>query len=369
MRASGVPREELFITTKVSPYQARLLWRVECRGLAGHTRGNADCLACAACLAVPARLLGLHPTTLLCLALVQQGSEKAAAACEASLRLLGSPIELVLVHWPGAAKTDAASPVNADLRRQTWRVLERYHRQGLLRAIGCSNYEVRPLAGVLGNCCLAGWCMPPRPPHLTKTCALSPKCLPAQVRHLQELLSYAEVQPGAHVCVWPRAQGVSAATVPGDVGRRAGTRPRGHQTGRTPCRPPAHPHHPLCATAVNQVEVHPRHQQRELRAFCRQHGIAVVAYASLGCGQLLEDPTVQAVAQQEGVTPAQALLLWGLQHGCAVIPKSVHRQHIEAVAPGCLLGLRLSEGAMAALDGLEEERGAVKHCWDPSGIA
>ena len=123
--------------------------------------------------------------------------------------------------------------------------------------------------------------------------------------------------------------------------------------------------------AVNQIEVHPRCQQAALRACCAAHGIAVVAYASLGggCSELLGDPTVQAVAAAERVSPAAALLLWGLQRGCAVIPRSSRRERIQAAAPAALLQLRLSDAALAALDALEAQRGRLKACWDPAGIA
>lgn len=36
--------------------------------------------------------------------------------------------DCVLIHWPGVSKTDASSPKNAELRLQTWRVLEALHR-------------------------------------------------------------------------------------------------------------------------------------------------------------------------------------------------------------------------------------------------
>lgn len=112
-------------------------------------------------------------------------------------------------------------------------------------------------------------------------------------------------------------------------------------------------------------------QQRELRAFCSDHSIAVVAYCSLGSGALLQDPTVQAVAASTGVTPAQALLLWGLRRGCAVIPKSADPRRIADVSPARLAQLwdRLTDDHLAALDALEAEQGQCKYAWDPSGIA
>ncbi len=53
------------------------------------------------------------------------------------------------MHWPGVAKLDARSPLNAQLRRETWQVLEAYQRQGRFRAIGVSNYTVEHLRELL----------------------------------------------------------------------------------------------------------------------------------------------------------------------------------------------------------------------------
>lgn len=59
------------------------------------------------------------------------------------------------------------------------------------------------------------------------------------------------------------------------------------------------------------------------------------------------------------------LLRWGLQQGCAVIPKSVHPEYIAQYSPEELLAFELSAADMAALDGLEDGH---KYCWDASGI-
>jgi len=119
--------------------------------------------------------------------------------------------------------------------------------------------------------------------------------------------------------------------------------------------------------AVNQVEVHPRRTCRALRAACSRAGIAVVAYASLGCGQLLGQPTVTCIASELGVSPAQVLLRWGLQEGCAVIPKSVSPQRIQQFSEAALLGggWELSARHMADLGKLDDGH---KYCWDASGI-
>jgi 2,5-diketo-D-gluconate reductase A len=63
------------------------------------------------------------------------------------------------------------------------------------------------------------------------------------------------------------------------------------------------------APAVNQVELHPLLQQRELREACAAHGIVVQAYTSLGMANedLIAHATVVDIAQEHGRTPAQVL--------------------------------------------------------------
>jgi diketogulonate reductase-like aldo/keto reductase len=118
--------------------------------------------------------------------------------------------------------------------------------------------------------------------------------------------------------------------------------------------------HAKVPPSVNQIEVSPFLQQREVRAFCQRHGIIVEAYSPLTQGERLDHPVVMAVAQRALRTPAQVLLRWGLQHGMVTLPKSVRAERIaENFA---LFDFELDDAAMAALDGLEE--GLVTG-WDP----
>lgn len=75
--------------------------------------------------------------------------------------------------------------------------------------------------------------------------------------------------------------------------------------------------------ALNQVELHPRFQQRALRDFHSQHGIATEAWSPLGQGQLLQDATVVSIAAKHGRSAAQVILRWHLDSGIIAIPKSV----------------------------------------------
>ncbi len=104
---------------------------------------------------------------------------------------------------------------------------------------------------------------------------------------------------------------------------------------------------------LNQVELHPYFQQRELRAFHAQHGIVTEAWSPLGRDLgLLDDPVIVDVAAAHGITPAQAVLRWHLDLGIVVIPKSVTPERIRANLD--VLGFTLTEEdheRIAALDG------------------
>ena len=73
---------------------------------------------------------------------------------------------------------------------------------------------------------------------------------------------------------------------------------------------------------VNQVELHPFLQQREVRAANAELGIATEAWSPLAKGNI-DDPTLVRVAERHGRTPAQVVLRWHLDLGNVVIPKSV----------------------------------------------
>ena len=106
---------------------------------------------------------------------------------------------------------------------------------------------------------------------------------------------------------------------------------------------------------VNQVQFSPFEYRRRLLEACTERDVALEAYSPLGTGRHLSDPTVVAIAQRVDRTPAQILLRWGVQRGTIVIPKSTHRERIEE--NGQIFDFVLSDGDMAALDGLDQTRG------------
>ncbi|MGW0662128.1 aldo/keto reductase [Streptodolium elevatio] len=76
--------------------------------------------------------------------------------------------------------------------------------------------------------------------------------------------------------------------------------------------------------AVNQIELHPYLQQRELRSFHDEFGVRTEAWSPLAKGgALLTDTVITGIAEKHGRTPAQVVLRWHVQQGTIVIPKSV----------------------------------------------
>jgi 2,5-diketo-D-gluconate reductase A len=105
--------------------------------------------------------------------------------------------------------------------------------------------------------------------------------------------------------------------------------------------------------AINQVELSPFLQQRELRAAHAELGIATEAWSPLGKGgsDLLAHPTVTGIAAAHGATPAQIVLGWHLAMGIVAIPKSVTPSRIVENFGAADVTLDDAElEAMAALD-------------------
>lgn len=82
--------------------------------------------------------------------------------------------------------------------------------------------------------------------------------------------------------------------------------------------------------ATQQIELHPFLQNRQVAAFCREHGLHLTAYMPLAYGKVMQEPVLQRIAARHGATPAQIALAWLLQQGCSVIPSSTQRANLEA---------------------------------------
>lgn len=74
--------------------------------------------------------------------------------------------------------------------------------------------------------------------------------------------------------------------------------------------------------AVNQIELHPRLTQADLRQTHAEHDVVTQAYSPLGVGRLIEEPTVTSIAAEYGRSPAQVLVRWNLQLDNVVVSRS-----------------------------------------------
>ena len=83
--------------------------------------------------------------------------------------------------------------------------------------------------------------------------------------------------------------------------------------------------------AVNQIEIHPHHQQNEQLEWANKYGIQLEAWAPFGEGRggMFELPELKAIGEKYGKTPAQVMLRWHIQRGIVVIPKSTHIERME----------------------------------------
>ena len=105
------------------------------------------------------------------------------------------------------------------------------------------------------------------------------------------------------------------------------------------------------AIATNQVlyNLSRRGIELNLLPWCRQQGIPIMAYSPIEQGRILNNRTLQAIAQQRGITTAQVALAWLLhQENVIVIPKSSRIEHLEQ--NHAAIDLKLSTEELDALD-------------------
>jgi diketogulonate reductase-like aldo/keto reductase len=180
-----------------------------------------------------------------------QGHERAKRALHASLeRLEFDHVDLYLIHWPVPAH---------DLYVETWKAFVELRDEGLIRAIGVSNFK---------------------PEHLRRVI---------------------------------------------------------EETGETP--------------AINQVELHPHLQQRDLRCAHQELRILTEAWSPLAQGGALTEPAIVEIARKHSKTPGQVVIRWHVQLGNVVIPKSVTPERIEQNFH--VFDFELSDAEMDAIASLE----------------
>ncbi|CAH1959429.1 unnamed protein product [Acanthoscelides obtectus] len=81
--------------------------------------------------------------------------------------------------------------------------------------------------------------------------------------------------------------------------------------------------------AVNQIEVNPNLNQKDLIGFCKEREIVVTGYCPLGRAAQSQDQKVVEMGKKYGKTAAQVVLRYLISLGIAVIPKSVNENRIQ----------------------------------------
>lgn len=109
--------------------------------------------------------------------------------------------------------------------------------------------------------------------------------------------------------------------------------------------------------SVNQIELHPRFQQRALRAFHEERGIRTESWSPLGRGALFGEPAIAAIAARRRKTPAQVVIRWHLDSGLIVIPKSVRPERLKENIGA--LDFKLDDDDMRRIETLDSPGGRI----------
>jgi len=110
--------------------------------------------------------------------------------------------------------------------------------------------------------------------------------------------------------------------------------------------------------AVDQIELHPAHQQREVTDWAAAHDVRIESWGPLGQGKydLFGAPAVADAAAAHGKSPAQVVLRWHLQRGFIVFPKSVRRERLEENLD--VFDFELTDTEVQAIDGIDPGDGS-----------
>lgn len=110
--------------------------------------------------------------------------------------------------------------------------------------------------------------------------------------------------------------------------------------------------------AVNQVELHPRFAQADLRAVHERLGIRTQSWSPLGARKPpFDEPAIAEAARAYDVTPAQVVLRWHVQLGAVPIPKSATAQRQASNLD--VFGFELADAEMAAISALDDPSGRL----------
>jgi len=120
--------------------------------------------------------------------------------------------------------------------------------------------------------------------------------------------------------------------------------------------------------AVNQIELHPAYQQRDITDWAAANDVRIESWGPLGQGKydLFGAEPVAAAAAAHGKTPAQAVLRWHLQKGYIVFPKSVRRERLQENLD--VFDFELTADEIAAIDAMDTGDGSGRVSAHPDEV-
>eukprot|EP00347_Sterkiella_histriomuscorum_P013149 403365823 len=118
---------------------------------------------------------------------------------------------------------------------------------------------------------------------------------------------------------------------------------------------------------VNQIEIHPLYVEEDTIDFCMQNEILMQSYSPFARfdSRLIQHDIMKKIEKDSGIPVNKIILLWHIQKGFFVLPKSVHKERITDNFS--IQGYELSDQQMKEIDSIHKEQ-QTKVCWDPKGI-
>lgn len=119
---------------------------------------------------------------------------------------------------------------------------------------------------------------------------------------------------------------------------------------------------------VNQIEIHPHHQQTEAKTWNDKYGIQLEAWAPFGEGRgdMFAEPVLNEIGAKYGKTSAQVILRWHLQRGIVVIPKSTHYDRMTENFD--VFDFVLSDEDMEQIATLDKKQSSFFSHYDPNMV-
>ena len=119
---------------------------------------------------------------------------------------------------------------------------------------------------------------------------------------------------------------------------------------------------------VNQIEIHPHHQQVTAKEWNEKYGLQLEAWAPFGEGRggMFDLPELKAIGEKYGKTTAQVILRWHLQRDIVIIPKSTHKERMAENFN--IFDFELTAEDMQAIAALDKKESSFFSHYDPAMV-